>query len=106
VNVAPRPGGVDYAELTVIAPVVGAGQPLDDLAGGAALAEQAEPVRPVAGVGVGLCRNGADLRLGPGDDRADGQELRLDRDAPLPCVQVAGDDRVRRDAWTSHTSAR
>ena len=61
------------------------------------LPEQREPVRPVARVRVRLRRDGAGLRLGPGDDRADGEELRLHRDAPLARVEVAGDDRVRRD---------
>ena len=53
-----------------------------------------EPVRAVARVRVCLRRDRADVRLGPRDDRADGEELRLRRDAPLAGVEVARGDRV------------
>ena len=48
-----------------------------------ALAQEREPVAAVARVRVRLRRDRADARLGPGHDRADGEELRLRRDAPL-----------------------
>ena len=97
------PCRVDDSELAALALVVGLGQPAHDLVGGQSLAQEREPVRAVAGVGVRLGRDGADLRLGPGNDRPDREELRLHRDAPLARVEVAGDDRVgadrRRERW-------
>ena len=89
VKVALPPFGVDDAELAVLAAVVGRGQPRDHLLGARALAQQREPVRPVARVRVRLRRDRADVRLRPGDDRADGEELRLRRDAPLARLEVA-----------------
>ena len=91
------PGRVDDAELALLAAVVGRRQPLDDLVGRGAAAEELEAVRPVARVRVGLGRDRADVRRRPRHDRADGEELRLRRDAPLAGVEVAGADRVRRD---------
>src|SRR6266545_3075794 len=53
--------GVDDPQLPVIAPVVGARQTLDDLLRGASLPEEVEPLRPVAGVRVGLRGHGPDV---------------------------------------------
>ena len=87
----------------MVAALVLARELVDDLLGGEAFAKQLEPVRPVARVRVRLGRDGSDVRLRPGDDRADGEELRLDRDAPLLRVEVDGDDRVGREIGLSHT---
>ena len=97
-SVALPPVRVDDAELPLVAAVVGVGRaarrpPRRD----SPLAQQREPVRPVARVRVRLGRDRADVRLGPRHDRADREELRLRRDAPLAGVEVAGGDRVRRD---------
>ena len=81
----------------MVAAVVGGRQALDHLGGGEALREQREPVGPVTRVRVRLRRDRADAGPRPRDDRADGEELRLRRDAPLPGVEVAGGDRVGRD---------
>ena len=54
-------GGVDDAELTLVAAVVGLGQPLDDLLGRQTLPQEREPVRAVARVRVGLRRDRAHL---------------------------------------------
>ncbi len=94
--------GVDDAELAVVATVVGIGQPLHDLGCTEAFAEQLEAVAPIPWVGVGLGCDCAYVRLGPGDDRADGEELRLRGNAPLSRVEVARGDRVRRDDVLSH----
>ena len=95
---------VDDAELPLRAALVRGGQPLDDLLGRESLAEQRQAVRAVARVRVRLRRDRADVRLRPGDDRADGEELRLDGDTPLARLEVAGDDRVGGDDRLSHTS--
>ena len=81
----------------MVSALVLAREPVDDLLSGEAFAKELEPVRPVARIRVGLGRDRTDLRLGPGDDGADGEELRLDGDAPLLRLEVDGDDRVRRD---------
>ena len=93
-EVAPLAARIHDAQLPLVPAGVGGGQPLDDLVGGEALAQQCQAVRPVARVRLGLRRDRTDLRLGPRDDRADGEELRLRRDAPLPALEVAGADRV------------
>ena len=78
----------------MIAPFVRRRQPVDDLLRGQALAEQDQALRAVARVRVGLRRDRASARLGPGNDRADGEELRLGRDAPLAGLEIAGRDGV------------
>ncbi len=88
---------VDNTELAMLAPVVCLRESLYDLVGGHSLAEERKPVRPVARVRVRLCRDRADVRLGPRDNGADREELRLRCNSPLTCVEVARDDRVRRD---------
>ena len=90
-------GGIDHSELTLVSAFVGLGQPLDDLLGRQTLTQEREAVRAVARIRIGLRRDGAHLRLGPGDDRPDGEELRLHGNAPLPRIEVAGHDRIRRD---------
>ena len=87
VNVAPRPGGVDDAELSLLAVVVVGGQPLDDLVRRAPAPQQVEPVRAVARIRVRLRRDRTDLRCRPGHDRAHGEEFRLGDDAPLAGVR-------------------
>ena len=99
-------GRVDDAELAVLASLVGLGERLDRLGGARAVAQEREPVRPVAWVRVRLGRDGADTRLGPRHHRADREELRLRGDAPVARLEVAGRDRVGRDDPVSHTSAR
>jgi hypothetical protein len=96
---------VDDPELALRSVVVGLGQSGDDLLRRDALAEQREPVRPVAGVRVRLRGDRPDARLGPGNDRADGEELRLRGDAPLTCLEVAGADRVRGDDRATRRSS-
>ncbi len=91
------PLAVDDPELALGAVLVGRGQALDHLVGGNPFAEQREPFGPVPRVRPRLRRDRAHERLGPGNDRADAEELRLHRDAPLPRLEVAGADRVRRD---------
>ena len=103
---AARVGGraafrVDDTELPVGPPAVGRRQPLHDIGGGRPLAEHGEAVRPVADLRQGLSGDGAGARGGPDDDRADGEELGLDSDAPFPALAVAGDDRVGRDDQSS-----
>ena len=95
--------GVDDAELPVVAPVVGRRQLRHRLLRVRALAQQREPVRAVTGVRVCLRGDRTGLRLSPRDDGADGEELRLRRDAPLARLEVAGGDRVRRDDRLTHT---
>ena len=87
---------VDDPELAMVASLVGSRQPVDDLLRGEPFAQELEPLRAVARVRVRLGRDRADVRLGPRDDGADGEELRLDRDAPLLRLEIDGDDRVRR----------
>ena len=89
--------GVDHPELTTVALVVRVGQSGDDGLRVQAVAQQCQPVRAVAGVRVRLRRDGARVRLSPGHDRPDGEELRLHRHTPLARVEVARDDRVRAD---------
>ena len=90
-------GRVHDAELALVAALVRRRQELHDLGRAVAGPQQVEPVRPIARVRVGLGRDRADVRGRPRHDRADGQELRLRRHAPLAGVEVAGADRVRRD---------
>src|SRR5581483_11960381 len=87
------PGRVDDADLALLPTRVGGREPADDLVRRRAVAEQREPGGAVARVRGRLRRDRARLRLGPGDDRADGQELRLRRDPPLAALEVAGGDR-------------
>ncbi len=91
------PLAVDDPELALVAAVVRLRQARDGLLRGEPVAQQREPVGPVARVRVRLRRDRADVRLGPRHDRADGEELRLRRHPPLPRLEVAGADRVRRD---------
>ena len=91
------PGRVDAPDLPLVATLVGRRERLDRLLGRASLAQQRQPVGPVARVRVRLRRDRADVRFGPRDDRADREELRLHGDAPLPGLQVAGDDRIGGD---------
>ena len=97
--------GVDDPELAMSAIVVRGCQSLDDFLGREPFPQQCEPVRAVARIRVRLRRDGADERLRPRDDGADGEELRLDGDAPVPRLEVARADRVRRDDHASHRSA-
>ena len=72
---------------------------------GESLAKEREAVGPVPRVRPRLRGDRADVRLGPGDDAADREELRLHRDAPLLRVEVAGADGVRRDDRASRRSS-
>ena len=83
-------------------PVVGGRQPLHGLLRAEPVTEQREAVRAVTRVGERLGGDRPDVRLGPGDDGADTEELRLDGDAPLLRLEVARDDGVRRDESVSH----
>ena len=85
---------VDDAGLALVATLVGLGQPRERVLGGQPVAQEAQPFRPVGRVGVRLRRDRADVWLGPRDDRAHGEELRLRGDAPVAGFQVARDDRV------------
>ena len=97
-RVGRRPAlGIDDPELAVGAALVRRGEPLDHLLGAEPVAQEREPSRAVAGIRVRLRRDRADVRLRPRDDRADREELRLRRHAPLPRLEVARADRVRRD---------
>ena len=98
-----RAGCIDHSELALVASLVLRDQPLDDLAGAQALAQEREPVRAVARVCVRLRRDSPHLRLGPRDDEADGEELGLDGYSPLLRLEIAGRDRERRDDRVSHT---
>src|SRR5919204_3334054 len=89
------PLSVDDPDLAVLAALVRLRQPLDDLLGGQPLAEQREPLGAVARIRPRLRGDRAHVRLRPRDERADGEELRLHRDAPLAAAEVATDDRVR-----------
>jgi hypothetical protein len=95
-------GRVDDAELALVPTLVLREQPLHDLARAQALPQESQSIRPVTRVRVRLCRDRPHLRHGPRDDRADGEELRLDGDAPLPGLEVAGGDGERRDEGLSH----
>src|SRR5207253_7870304 len=88
---------VYYADLPVGPPLVRGGQACDDLLRAQALPQQRKALRPVARVGVGLGRDRADAGLGPRDDRAYGEELRLRRDSPLSGLEIAGRDRISGD---------
>ena len=88
---------VDDADLPLVASGVVGHEPRDDLLRVEPLAQQREPVRPVTRVRVRLRRDRADAGLRPRHDRADREELRLHRDSPLRRVEIARDDRVRRD---------
>ena len=95
---------VDDPDLPVVATVVAGCEALDDLFCAEPFAQQGEAVGPVTGIRVGLGCDRADTGLRPGDDRADGEELRLRCDAPLTGLRVAGGDRVRGDEQSpSHT---
>ncbi len=96
---------VDHSDLTLLAAVVGLGQRRDHLLRGAALPQERESLGPVTRVRVGLRGDRADLCLGPGHDRADGEKLRLDGDSPLLRRDIAGDDRVRRDRAVPRSGA-
>jgi hypothetical protein len=84
--------GIDDTELPVVPALVCLGQAPHHLVGGMSGLEQLEPVRAVRHVGERLRGHGADLRLRPRDDRADGEKLRLHGDSPFPPLEVAGDD--------------
>ena len=90
-------GGVDDPDLALVPALVGLGQALDDLLGRESLPQKREAIGAVARIRVRLRRDGAHLRLRPGHDRPDGEELRLHGHAPLPGVEIARHDRVRRD---------
>ena len=49
--------GVDDPHLSMVAALVLARELVDDLLGGEAFAKQLEPVRPVARIGIRLCRD-------------------------------------------------
>ena len=57
-------------------------------------ASAVEQPRPVGRLGDRLRRDGADAGARPGDDRPDGEPVRLDGDADLAARGVARDDRV------------
>lgn len=98
------PLAVDDAELSLGAAVVRLGQLPDDVLGRRSRTQQRETVGPVARVRPGLGRDRADERLRPGDDAADGEELRLDGDPPVTRSEVAGADRVGRDRPSRRSS--
>ena len=80
------------------------GQALDGLLGAQTFTQEGEAVGAVARVGEGLRRDRAHVGLGPRNDRADAEELRLDGDTPLSGLEIARDDGVRRDERPlSHT---
>jgi hypothetical protein len=96
---------VDDPDLALGTALVGAGQARDGVVGREPFAQEREALGAVARVGERLRGDRSDLGLGEGTDRADGEELRLHGDAPLPRLEVARRDRVRRDDRLSHTSA-
>jgi hypothetical protein len=65
---------------------------VDGFLRGEPFSQELKPIRSVARVRVGLRRNRADVRLGPGDDGSDREKFRLDGDAPLIRVEVRCDD--------------
>ena len=85
-------------DLPVLAAFVGRRRAFDDLLRGQPLAQEREALRPVPRIRIRLGRDRAHSRLRPGDDRADGEELRLHGDSPLAPLEIAGTDRVRGDA--------
>src|SRR5262249_12922684 len=95
---------VDDPQLAARAVLVPAGEALDGLVGAEPVAQEREPLWAVPPVRVGLPRDRPHVRLGPGYDRAARGELRLRPHAPLPRLEVARADRVRRNAF-SHRSA-
>ena len=108
-GVAPRAGvrgcaavAVDDPELALVSARVRVGQSRDRVLGGQAFTQEPQSVGAVARVRIRLGGDRADLRLGPGNQRADGEELRLRGYAPLSRLEVARDDRVRRDDPFSH----
>src|SRR5579859_2889611 len=100
--VALRPGParraavrVDDPELPLVPAVVRGREPFHDLLCAEAVAHEREPVRPVARVRIRLRRDRADVGFRPRHDRADGEEFRLHRHAPLLRVRIVCGDRVR-----------
>ena len=86
---------VDDAELPVVAPVVGAGQPLDDLGRREARGEQLEPVRArSAGSRTPASRPRRRCGCAHGTIEPTARNFDCGRDAPLAGVEVAGGDRV------------
>ena len=70
-----------------------------------ATAQELQAVSPVTAVGERLRRDRPDLGLRCADERADGEKLRLDADSPLAALEVARDERVRRDRYGASPSA-
>ena len=93
---------VDDPELALAA--VAGGQLLDHLSRRRAAAQQREPFGAVPRVRVRLRGDRAGVRLGPRDDRAHREKLRLRRDTPLARIEVTRCDRVRRDE-SRHSSS-
>ena len=95
---------VDDTELALVTALVGADQPFHGLLGREPFAQEREALGAVTRVRVRLGGDRADVRLRPRYDRSDREELRLDGDAPLRRIEVAGGDRERRDhGSTTHT---
>ena len=95
---------VDDPELALVAPAVAGGQLLDHLSRRRAAAQQREPFGAVPRVRVRLRGDRAGVRLGPRDNRAHREKLRLRRDTPLARIEVTRCDRVRRDE-SRHSSS-
>ena len=86
--------GIDDRNLAEAGLLVGGQQRLQRVARRLSLAQAVEQPRAVGGLGDRLRGHGADARQRPGDDRADREPVRLDRDAELARVGVPRHDRV------------
>src|SRR6185437_5095647 len=101
-------GGIDDADLALRPGRIVAGEPVDGLLGAPPRRQELEAARPVRDVRGGLGGDGADLCLRPRHDRADGEKLRCDDDAPLACAEIARHEGEGHESvspgWSSSTT--
>ncbi len=111
VALPPRPRGrlalcVHKAHLAAVGEGIALHQDVERLGRGEAHLQQVQPARPERRVRERLARDGADSRLRPGHHGPDGEELRLDRHAPLAGAGVVRDDAERGDVLTGPVEGR
>ena len=93
-NIARR---IDHADLAHVGVFIDCQQRGKCLLRRFAGTHELETQRPVVRINKGLRRDGAHAGLGPRDQRADREPVRLDGDTQLPRSRIAGNDRVRAD---------
>ena len=94
------------SDLATRSPFIGSRQCIDDLLCRSTTGQSSQAARTIRRVAEGLRGDGSDPRLGPGDNRTDGEELGRHHDSRNPRLRIVSDERKGRHVlWNRSTVA-